>query len=199
MITVVNYGAGNIRSVAKALECAGGRVMVSGESRDISRAGKIVLPGVGSFGQAAEALERRGLIPPLREAVQEGRPFLGICLGFQLLFKSSRESANTRGLGWLDGTVERLPSTCRVPHLGWNRVRQSAPSDLWYGIPDPCYFYFAHSYIVRPENSAIISGITEYGASFASAITHEMLFGVQFHPEKSQIWGLRLLENFVRL
>jgi glutamine amidotransferase len=199
MIAVVNYGAGNIRSVSKALERAGAQVTVTDRPGEICKANKIVLPGVGSFGRAVEALENRGLIGPLRVAVTQGKPFLGICLGFQLLFETSHESRGVRGLGCLEGSVDRLPSVLKVPHLGWNRVRQTTPCDLWEGIPDPCYFYFAHSFFVKPDQDVYTAGTTKYGTVFTSAIVHENIFGVQFHPEKSQKWGLKLLENFVKL
>lgn len=199
MIAVVNYGAGNIRSVSKALEWVGAQVTVTRETGEICKAEKIVLPGVGSFGRAAEALKKRDLISPLRNAILEGKPFLGICLGYQLLFETSLESPDIKGLGCVEGIVDRLPPGLKVPHLGWNRVRQNNPCDLWEGIPDPCYFYFAHSFYVRPAEKTCVAGTTEYGTTFASAMASDMLFGVQFHPEKSQRWGLRLLENFVKL
>ncbi|MFC1502525.1 imidazole glycerol phosphate synthase subunit HisH [bacterium] len=199
MIAVVDYGAGNIRSVVKALETVGAHVTVSYKPESISKAEKIVLPGVGHFGKAVESLKERGLFAPLQEAIHQGKAFLGICLGFQLLFPASQESAGAQGLGCLKGSVEHLPNSLKVPHLGWNRVRQPGDSPLWAGIPEDTYFYFAHSYYVRPEEKRFITGSTEYGGPFTSAMGNEMLFGVQFHPEKSQRWGLLLLENFVQL
>ncbi len=199
MVTVVYYGAGNIRSVVKALEESGTSVKVSENPCDIEQADKIVLPGVGAFGKAVEALAKKHLINPLREFISQGKPFLGICLGLHLLFSKSDENPDASGLSILKGKAERFSGRLKVPHLGWNQVEQTVDSPLWKGIPDRMYFYFAHSYAVKPEEKNIIAGITDYSGPFISAIGKERLFGVQFHPEKSSKWGLKLLNNFVQL
>ena len=199
MIIVVHYGAGNIRSVTKAIENVGARVAVSADPRELTKADKVVLPGVGAFGKAVEALRSRRLIGPLKEAIHQGKPFLGICLGFQLLFSISEESPGVKGLSILNGKVKRFPKDSNVPHLGWNRVDQSGSSPLWKNIPDGTYFYFAHSYFVKAGDVDTITGTTVYGFRFVSALTNERVFGVQFHPEKSQKWGLKLLNNFIAL
>jgi glutamine amidotransferase len=199
MIAVVDYDAGNLRSVTKALESLGAAVCVTGDPKDVSKAEKIILPGVGAFGRAVRTLNAKGLTEPLRDAIREGRHFLGICLGMQLLYETSEENPESEGLGVISGRVVRFPEGLKVPHLGWNQVRQKENSPLWPGIPDGSFFYFAHSYFGVPVDISIVSGETEYGTVFASSIHLENLYGVQFHPEKSQNLGLRLLENFIRL
>jgi glutamine amidotransferase len=199
MITVIDYGAGNIRSVSKALETAGGDVIVTGNHRDIEKSDKIVLPGVGAFGKAIEALSAARLIEPLLDAVAKKKPFLGICLGLQLLFNASDENPGVTGLSLIPGTVKRFPKKHKVPHLGWNQIFLEGDSPLWKEIPDGSFFYFAHSYYVKPESDQVTRGTTEYGDRFVSAVAREQLFGLQFHPEKSQKWGLKILKNFVKL
>jgi glutamine amidotransferase len=199
MIIVVDYGASNIRSVTKALEAVGGQAVVSSDYKKVGQADKIVLPGVGAFGKAAEALEVKGLTESLIQKIKEGIPFLGICLGLQLLFTKSDENPDDRGLSLIQGKVVRFPSGLRVPHLGWNQVHQKGNSRLWKDIPDGEFFYFAHSYVVQSEAEETTAGITTYGISFISAISENSLWGTQFHPEKSQKWGLQMLRNFVQL
>jgi len=199
MIAVVDYGSGNILSVTKALEYVGARVVISRETGGIEKADKIVLPGVGAFGKAIEIMKEKNLVEPILEAVSSGKPLIGICLGLHLLFPESEETPHVKGLSLLRGKVEKFTQNVKVPHLGWNRVYQKTSSPLWKDIPDGTYFYFAHSYISKPLEDGIITGTTEYGSSFPSTLEKENLFGVQFHPEKSQKWGLKLLENFVGL
>ena len=199
MVTVVYYGAGNIRSVVKALEETGAGVKVSDNPTDIEQADKIVLPGVGAFGKAVESLTEKHLINPLREFISQGKPFLGICLGLHLLFSTSEENPEAKGLSILKGKAEHFPGGLKVPHLGWNQVEQIGSSPLWKDIPDRMYFYFAHSYTIKTEEEHIIAGTTDYGDPFVSAIARENHFGVQFHPEKSSKWGLKLLNNFIHL
>ncbi len=199
MVTVVHYGAGNIRSVTKAVEAAGTHVRVSENPNDIKKADKIILPGVGAFGKAVDALRERDLVDPLREFISRGKPFLGICLGLHLLFSSSEENPDVQGLSLLAGRAERFPAGIKVPHLGWNQVKHIGNASIWKSIPDQTYFYFAHSYVVKPEESDLIAGTTDYAGDFVSAISRENCFGVQFHPEKSQKWGLQLLHNFIAL
>ena len=199
MILVVDYRAGNIRSVTKALESLGAETRVSNEEKDVLNADKIVLPGVGAFGKAVDALNQLNLMGSLREVIQKSKPFLGICLGFQIFFAKSEENPDSQGLAVVDGMVKRFEPGLKVPHLGWNRVLQKRDNPLWKGIPDNSYFYFAHSYFNVPEDKNLIAGTTEYGIEFVSAIVKGNLFGVQFHPEKSQKWGLRLLKNFIEI
>lgn len=197
MIVVVDYEAGNLRSVAKAIEYLGGKVKVTAKPEEVLKAEKVALPGVGAFGKAVEALEGKDLKFAIKEYIDSGKPFLGICLGLQLLYEESEESPGVKGFGIIPGKVVRFPKELKVPHLGWNTVRQENAHPLWKGIPNPCFFYFAHSYYGVPAKS-VVTGWTEYGISFASAVALKNVFGVQFHPEKSQTWGLKLLENFIK-
>jgi glutamine amidotransferase len=199
MIHIIYYGAGNIRSVSKAIEAVGAQVKITENPKDIEKADKIVLPGVGAFGKAVEALKARNLIEPIQSAITDKKPFLGICLGMQLLFAESDENPEICGLSVLEGRVNRFPPGLKVPHLGWNQVRQATPSPLWKGVPDESFFYFAHSFYTAPDNDRVTAGITAYPFEYTSSVWQDMLFGVQFHPEKSQKWGLKILENFVKI
>jgi len=198
MIGLINYEAGNIHSVTKALEKCGANVEIVDHRKGIQKSDKILLPGVGAFGKAMEALHRLQLVEPLRQAAFE-KPFLGICAGLQLLFENSEESPGIKGLGLLKGRVKRFPKGVKIPHLGWNQVEQKHESPLWKNIPDNSFFYFANSYYAVPEDSSVVSGKTRYNVSFVSSICKDTIFGCQFHPEKSQKWGLKILENFVHL
>jgi imidazole glycerol-phosphate synthase subunit HisH len=198
MIAVVDYDAGNIRSVTKALESLGVEVRVTGDPADIEKADGIILPGVGAFGKASQSLEAKGLMKPLRIAIRAGKPFFGICLGMQLLYEQSEENPGARGLGVIKGRVIRFSPGLKIPHLGWNQVFQKGNSPLWNEIPDGSFFYFAHSFFGVPTDGSMISGETGYGVSYASSIHRGALYGVQFHPEKSQKWGLKLLANFIQ-
>lgn len=197
MIAVVNYEAGNIRSVTKALESQGASVVVTDNPKQIDKADKIVLPGVGAFGQAVKNLKRKHLAEPLVRSIEKGKPFLGICLGLQLLFETSEENPDIPGLSVIRGKVMRFRSDLKIPHLGWNEVVQTQQSPMWSGIPNPSFFYFAHSYCVQPDDPRWVCGTTHYGSIFASFIQKGVLFGIQFHPEKSQKFGLKLLKNFI--
>jgi len=200
MIVVIDYGMGNLRSVAKAVEKSGYSVKVSGEYLDIKRAKKIILPGVGAFGKAMENLKRQGILDVIKEKLKEGTPYLGICLGLQLLFEWSEEG-NTKGMGVIKGVVKRFPNlpSLKIPHMGWNQVKlRMEGEDLFDGIPDNSYFYFIHSYYVIPVEKKIIATTTFYGVEFVSSIKKGNLFACQFHPEKSGKIGLKLLENFLK-
>lgn len=199
MLTIVDYGAGNLRNVLMAFRRLGVAAKVTAEARAIRRATALVLPGVGAFGDGINALRARGLEDSLVAALRAGVPFLGICLGLQLLFEASEELGEHRGLGILAGRVRRFPPGLRVPHMGWNQVQQQRPIPLWQGIPDGSYAYFVHSYYVAPEDPAVIAATTEYGITFVSAVAQGNLYAIQFHPEKSQDVGERLLHNFARL
>jgi len=200
VIVVVDYGMGNLRSVAKAVEKSGYTVKVSGEYLDIKKAKKIILPGVGAFGKAMENLKRQGILNVIREKLKEGTPYLGICLGLQLLFEWSEEG-NVKGMGVIKGVVKRFPNlpSLKIPHMGWNQVKlRMEGEDLFDGIPDNSYFYFIHSYYVIPVEKKIIATTTFYGVEFVSSIKKGNLFACQFHPEKSGKIGLKLLENFLK-
>lgn len=199
MIAMIDYGAGNIRSVAKAFETLGAQIKVTQDPDDLAKADKIVLPGVGAFGKAAEALHEKGLLEPIHEEVAKGKPFFGICIGLHLLFEDGEEDPGYQGIGLLKGHVPRFRVSLKVPHLGWNQVTQVQDSPLWKGIPDGSFFYFAHSYYIQPETDEIAIGKTDYEIDVLSAIQRDNVFGIQFHPEKSHKWGLKVLENYIKL
>lgn len=194
---IVDYGMGNLRSVEKALEQAGASVIVSSEPEDLRRADAIVLPGVGAFGDAMAHLQKRGLADVIREEVTAGKPFLGICLGLDLLFEESDEHGLHQGLGLLPGRVELLKTKLKIPHIGWNRIAVHKESRLLAGVPNGSYFYFVHSYVVAPREDSDILCTTEYGCEFVSAVERDNVTAFQFHPEKSSSLGLQILRNFV--
>lgn len=203
MIAVVDYGMGNLRSVARALEvAAGAQVKVTEDARELLEAERVVVPGVGAFGDAMAELGRRGLDDALRELARRGVPFLGICLGLQILFDEGEEFGVHAGLGLLPGRVVRFTDPAlKVPHLGWNevsRTRSHAEHPVLSAVPDAAHFYFVHSFIARPAEESDVATTTEYGGPFASAVARENLLAVQFHPEKSQAVGLALLAAFAR-
>ena len=198
MIAIVDYGMGNLRSVEKALEVSGGKTRIVTSPAEVALADKLVLPGVGAIRPAMERLGELGLIDAIKASAASGKPFLGICLGFQLLFESSTEGGSVKGLGLLPGTVERFPNSVKVPHMGWNSldiVQEGCP--MFRGIAGGAFVYFCHSYFVKPVDMKIRSAVTDYGLSYASAVCAGNIWGVQFHPEKSQAVGLKILENFV--
>jgi len=199
MIVVVDYGMGNLHSVGKALEAAGGEVTVSGEAGEVARAGKLVLPGVGAFADAKAELDRRGLTRPVLEHIRSGRKFLGICLGLELLMERSHEDGVHEGLGVLRGEVVRFSATgLKVPHIGWNTIETTAGgAGLFAGVPPGSYVYFVHSYYVTCEDEGVVAARTEYGERFTSAVATRNIWATQFHPEKSQEVGLAMLRNFV--
>ncbi len=205
MIVVIDYGMGNLHSVRKALEVVGAKVKVSSRIEDISRADKIVFPGVGSFGEAMNELKRRKLVQPIKDAINDGKPFLGLCLGLQLLFERSEEAPGVKGLGVLKGDVKRFKGKgLKVPHMGWNNIVHSSKlivqsSKIFKKIPNNSYMYFVHSYYVKPTDKKVILTTTDYGINFASGVCKDNIYAFQFHPEKSQAVGLKILENFVAL
>jgi imidazole glycerol-phosphate synthase subunit HisH len=200
-IAIVDYQMGNLRSVQKALEAVGAQVTVTSDPAELNAADKIVLPGVGAFGDAMRELSARGLVEPIREWVKNDRPFLGICLGLQLLFDVGDEGGEHAGLGIFPGRVMRfqLPRDFKVPHMGWNQTSRRRVTPLDREQPDNTYFYYVHSYYVRPDDNQLIWLEADYGGPFCAAIQRGNLFATQFHPEKSQQDGLRLLERFVQL
>jgi glutamine amidotransferase len=205
-VAIVDTGSGNLRSVEKALAHVGGEPAITSDPDVIRRAERVVVPGQGAFGAFVRAMRERGLEDALREAIASGRPFLGICLGLQVLFEESEEQGPVAGLGVLPGRVVRFrpaSAACKVPHMGWNQVRRAhaapeAPGDpLLAGIPDDTWFYFVHSYYVAPARPADVALTCEYELPFAAAVRRDNVFACQFHPEKSHRAGLRLLANFV--
>jgi glutamine amidotransferase len=200
-ITIIDYQMGNLRSVQKAFEKIGTQAVVTSRPEDVARAQKVVLPGVGAFGDAIAELRRRELIDPIIEAINRGKPFLGICLGLQLLFDVGYEGGEFPGLGVLRGKVRRfdLPPPFKVPHMGWNRGTIKRPAPVLHGIADGTFFYFVHSYYVVPEDESVVAIASEYGHPFCAAVWRDNLFATQFHPEKSQADGLKLLQNFAQL
>lgn len=198
MIAIIDYGAGNIRSIAKALECVGAQVQVTDDPAVVANANAVVLPGVGSGGAAMAQMTARGLDDAIREATFQGKPFLGICLGMQLL-ADHHDEGEVNGLGLFRGTVRRIPHGPKIPHMGWNQVRPLY-NDLamFAGIEPGSYFYFAHSYYVEPADQQGVAALTDYGSPYCSVIVTEQVWGTQFHPEKSGTVGLQLLQNFIR-
>lgn len=200
-IVIVDYGMGNLRSVQKAFEAAGAKARISSKPRDVEKAGKIVLPGVGAFTHAMRELKKLKLAGPLREKILSGSPYLGLCLGLQLLFTRSEEGERVKGLDVIAGPVRRfrLPKSYKIPHMGWNTVRHRAGSRLFKGAGQDAFFYFVHSYYGDPEDKSWVEATTPYGATFASAVARGNVFATQFHPEKSQAEGQKLLKNFIAL
>lgn len=197
MIAIIDYGMGNLHSVQKALEKVGASTLITHEPEDIARASKVVLPGVGAIAPAMNRLQAQGMIPAILGAISDGKPFLGICVGFQLLFTSGEEGGNIKTLGILSGTVKRFPSL-KVPQMGWNHLHvQKKNCPLFNGIADGAYVYFCHSYFADGVAENDIATTTDYGLVYPSSIWRDNLFGVQFHPEKSQTIGLQILKNFV--
>lgn len=198
MIGIVDFGLGNLRSLHKALEHLGAACELTGDPARLAAAERLILPGDGHFGDTMRELRERGLDTMLTDFAASGRPLLGICIGMQIMMESSEEAPGVAGLGLFEGTVRRFQSeTLKIPHMGWNTVRQAAPSPLFAEIREDEYFYFIHSYHVAPSDAAVIAGETEYAARFPAIIARGNVFATQFHPEKSARPGLRMLENFV--
>ena len=199
MIAIIDYGLGNLESVKYALDRLGVASALTSDAARIAAADGVILPGVGAFGRAMEEFRRLALVETTREAALSGRPFMGICLGMQLLLSQSEEHGRHEGLGIIGGSVVRFAGDLTVPHMGWNEVRQERPSPLFSGIEDESFFYFAHSYYVAPARAEVLIGSTDYGGRYASAVQEGMVFGTQFHPEKSGPAGLAMLQNFCDL
>jgi glutamine amidotransferase len=201
MIVIVDYGMGNLRSVQKGLEKVGFEAVISNDPAEILRAPKVILPGVGAFPDAMNELNRRKLVEPLRKFIGEGKPLLGICLGLQLLFETGTEGGRFEGLGVLTGEVAKfqLPHEFKVPHMGWNRLSIRRPTPLTEGLSPGPFMYFVHSYYVMPRDHHVVACETQYHRPFTSVVARDQLYACQFHPEKSQADGLRLLANFAKL
>lgn len=201
MIAVVDYGAGNVQSVRHALEYIGQRSILTKDEGEIERADAVILPGVGAFGDAMAQLEHSGVRCALQRYLATGRPFLGICIGEQLLFDSSEETPGAAGLGWLPGMVRRIPASGdrKVPHMGWNRVQLLRPDPLFQGLPEQPWMYFVHSFYVDAAQRSDVLAQVDYGPQMDVAVRRNNLWAVQFHPEKSGENGLMLLRNFAQL
>jgi len=206
LIAVVDYGMGNLRSVQKALEKVGHNVLVTSSPQQILDVHSIVLPGVGAFKDCIHNLEKLKLIDPILKSIKMGKPFLGICLGLQILFTESEEFGKTAGLDLIKGTVVRFPKgntpakmRLKVPHMGWNSISMSKDIPCFSGIEEGSFFYFVHSYYVDPDDKGIVATTTSYGIEFTSSIQKENIFACQFHPEKSQRRGLQILKNFGKM
>jgi imidazole glycerol-phosphate synthase subunit HisH len=201
MIAIIDYQMGNLRSVQKGFEKVGHEATITSDPAVLERADQVVLPGVGAFGDAMAELKRRDLVEPIRQAVAAGKPFLGICLGLQLLFDVGYEGGQHEGLGILPGEVVRfeLPGDFKVPHMGWNQLAIRRPAPLLAGLGEGTHCYFVHSYYVVPKDRGVIATETRYSAPFCSMIWRDNLYATQFHPEKSQRDGLRMLKNFAEL
>jgi imidazole glycerol-phosphate synthase subunit HisH len=195
-VAIIDYGVGNLRSVEKAFQASDCDAVVSADERELRAASKLVLPGVGAFRACMEALAERGFDSLVRGRVAEGTPLLGVCVGMQMLFEESEEFGDTEGLGFLRGRVRRFPAGLRVPQVGWNQVAWRKEHALAGGIESQSFFYFVHSYFCEAEDEGDVLGETEYGLGYASVVARGNVCGVQFHPEKSQAAGLRLLKNF---
>ncbi len=198
MIAIIDYGAGNLRSVTNTLKYLGADVTIASSPEQMEGADRIVLPGVGAFGAGIASLREAGFEEPIKQAAAAGTPLLGICLGMQYLFDESEEMGKHKGLGLLPGRVVRFPADVpKVPHIGWNQLHLESASPLLAGIDDGAYAYFVHSFIAAPADSADILASTDYGGSFASIVGRGNVFGIQCHPEKSQAVGQRILRNFI--
>jgi len=201
MIAIIDYQMGNLRSVQKAFERVGHAAAITADARTLEQADRIVLPGVGAFADAIAELRRRDLIEPICAAISSSKPFLGICLGLQLLFDVSYEDGEHKGLGVIPGEVRRfnVPPEYKVPHMGWNQVALRRRAPIFAGVEDGAHFYFVHSYYVVPADRSIAAGEASYPEPFCATIWRDNLFATQFHPEKSQAAGLQLLKNFAEL
>ena len=201
MIAIIDYDAGNLKSGEKALVSLGEEVLVSRDSSEILQADKVILPGVGSFGDAMNNLDKFGLVDTIKKVTGNGTPFLGICLGLQLLFKESDETPGAEGLDILPGKILKIPAKdgFKIPHMGWNSLKIDPNSRLFKGIPDGSYVYFVHSYYLKAGSEDIVAATTEYGTHIHAAVEKGNLYACQFHPEKSSQTGLKILENFISL
>ena len=201
MIAIIDYDAGNLKSVEKALLALGEDVLVTRDREKLLAADKVILPGVGNFGDAMEKLKSYGLVSVIHELAERGKPFLGICLGLQLLFERSDEAPGVEGLGILKGEILRIPDKegLKVPHIGWNSLHLQNEGRLFRDLPEGSYVYFVHSYYLKAENPQIVKATTEYGVTIDASVEQGNVFACQFHPEKSSRVGLRILENFAKL
>lgn len=201
MIAILDYDAGNIKSVEKAMQLLGQEVTITRDRREILNADKVILPGVGAFGDAMGKIRQYGLYEVIHEVVEQGTPFLGICLGLQLLFERSEESPGVEGLGILKGEILRIPETpgLKIPHMGWNSLEFRNNGRLFENLPEESYVYFVHSYYLRAADEKIVTAVTEYGTQIHASVEQGNVFACQFHPEKSSDAGIQILKNFVAI
>jgi len=199
MIAIVDYGAGNLRSVVNAVSKLGYRPEVTSSPEDVLSARAVILPGVGAAASTMANLKALGLASPVRRFIAEDRPFLGICIGLQILLAGTEEGGWCQCLDIVPGLVRKLPSKLKIPHMGWNQVKQKTSHPIFDGIPDEANFYFVHSYYVEPDDRSLVAGETEYGITMCSVLTRGNLVATQFHPEKSGEVGLRLYDNFIKI
>jgi len=195
-VAIIDYGVGNLRSVEKAFAATGQEAIVTSNKVELQKAERLVLPGVGAFAACMSALHEYGLVDLVLERVKDGVPMLGVCVGMQMLFEGSEEFGKSEGLGLLKGRVRRFSDDLIVPQVGWNRIHQNRQHALFSGIVNDSFFYFVHSYFCEPEDDELIVGETSYGRNYASVVASKNVCGVQFHPEKSQAVGLKMLANF---
>lgn len=199
MIAIIDYGAGNLRSVVNAISRLGYQPKIVSDPDEVLAAPAVILPGVGAAAATMANLQTLGLVNPIRHFINEGKPFLGVCIGLQILFNGTEEGGWHECLGIIPGIVRRLPNGLKIPHMGWNQVRQEFFHPIFDGIPDEANFYFVHSYYVEPDDRSLVAGKTEYGISICSVIAKDNLIATQFHPEKSGEVGLKIYDNFIRI
>jgi glutamine amidotransferase len=199
MITIIDYGAGNLRSVVNAVSRLGYEASVTASPAEVLKARAVILPGVGAAADTMANLRQQGLDSPIRQFIAEGKPFLGVCIGMQVLFSDTEEGGNHQCLGVIPGKVRKFPPGLKVPHMGWNQLKQKIAHPVFEGIADGANFYFVHSYYVEPEDKALVAGETEYGLPFCSVVARDNLIATQFHPEKSGEVGLKVYDNFIRM
>ncbi len=199
MIAIIDYGAGNLRSVTNAVIKLGYQARLTSSASEVLDAQAVILPGVGAAADTIENLKRLGLADPICQFIAEGRPFFGVCIGLQILFTGTEEGGWHECLGVIPGQVRRLPSGLKIPHMGWNQVKQMISHPVFEGIPDEANFYFVHSYYVEPDDKSVVAGETDYGIPICSVIARGNLIATQFHPEKSGEFGLRMYDNFIKL
>ncbi|MCI5622636.1 MULTISPECIES: imidazole glycerol phosphate synthase subunit HisH [Anaerostipes] len=201
MIAIIDYDAGNIKSVEKALNFLGEEAVITRDHDEILKSDKVILPGVGAFGDAMEKLHKYGLVDTIGQVVEKGIPFLGICLGLQLMFESSDEAPGVKGLGILPGKILRIPKQedMKIPHMGWNNIKIKDGAKLFKGLEKDPYVYFVHSYYLEADDENIVAATTEYGVTIHASVEKDNVFACQFHPEKSSTVGLQILKNFISL
>lgn len=201
MIAIIDYGAGNLHSVKNTLDFLGAKSIITSNTKQILNADKVILPGVGAFGDAMMSLEARGLIDVIYKMVESKKPFLGICLGLQLMFSESEETPGVKGLGIFKGKIVKIPEkpNLKIPHMGWNDIKLTKQSRVLKDLGEEPFVYFVHSYYLQAEDENVVSAFTEYGSRLDIAVEHENVFATQFHPEKSGKTGLKILENFINL
>ena len=199
MIAIVDYGAGNLRSVANAIAKVGYQAQITSNARDLLDAKATILPGVGAARDVMNNLKKLGLVNPIRQLIANGRPFFGVCIGLQVLFTVTEEGGLHECLNVVSGRVKKLPSGLKIPHMGWNQVRQKVSHPVFNGIPDGANFYFVHSYYVEPEDKSTVAGETDYSLSFCSVFARGNLIATQFHPEKSGYYGLKMYDNYLKM